>query len=106
MAFLYVREKYLKFLWGTHIVSIDVKLASKRINLPIPVDRLVDDLEHTRVTVLVVCVDDFRHPSEPLYGATVVVVVVEVCVGVVLASERLVGNLSSWPAVKTASYCQ
>jgi hypothetical protein len=65
------------------------------------VKRLVDDLNHAHVAVGIVGVDNLGDPTQPLERTDVVVVVVEVGIGVVLARERLVGNLSARAAVET-----
>lgn len=66
-------------------------------------ERLVDDLQHARVAESVIRVDNLSHPTKPLDGASIVVVVVEIRVRVVLARERLVGNLGSRTTVETVS---
>ena len=63
--------------------------------------RLVNDLDHAHVAVSIVGVDNLGDPAQPLERTTVVVVVVEVSIGVILARERLIGNLGARATMQT-----
>jgi hypothetical protein len=89
----------------SHIVSIDIEGAAKRVHGTVPVQGLVDDLDHAHAAVGIISVHNLSDPSQPLNSAAVVVVVVEVGVGVVLAGEGLVGHLGTWATMKAAA-CQ
>lgn len=64
--------------WDTkYTVGFGVICLSQRIDGLVPVERLIDELKHANIAILLLGVDYVGHPLEPSNRAIIVIVAVE-----------------------------